>query len=115
MVIAVIAIKRRSRAMSAHLIEQSVRYAALSGLGAAVLAGLFTGGASAFGAIWWISPPSWAVYVVVVGSMLIPTVPLITSIPPSTAARTLALSADGSSVGGDPKRDAGSSYADVIH
>ena len=67
-----------------------VRFAALSGLGAAIFAGLFTGIASAFGATWWTNPPAAAVYAVTALAMLVPAVPLLASVPVATAARDAA-------------------------
>jgi hypothetical protein len=83
----IVTIERRSRWMKSGQAAWWVRYAALSGLGAAIFASLFTGIASAFGAMWWTSPPSPAVYAVDVFQMLIPAIPLLISVPVATAAR----------------------------
>jgi hypothetical protein len=90
MTVLVIVVERHSRQLSDAAVARWVRYAALSGLAAAIVAGLFTGIVSGFGAEWWVNPPPVAVYVVVTLSMLIPAVPLLSSIPPATAARSAA-------------------------
>jgi hypothetical protein len=60
--------------------------ASLAGLAAAFISGLFTGIASGMSAHWWLSPPPWAVYMIVVLSMLIPEAALIASVTPAIAA-----------------------------
>jgi hypothetical protein len=87
----VIVIALHSSQMNNRDVSRWVRYAAVSGLGAAIFAGLFTGIASAFGAGWWINPPVVATYVIVILSILVPAVPLFSSIPTAMAARAAAL------------------------
>jgi hypothetical protein len=89
--IAVIMLARHYRDLESEVMTAKwVRFAALSSLVAAIFCGLSTGAASSLDATWWYKPPSIAVYIVIVLSIIVPAVPLLASIPPVMAARVAA-------------------------
>jgi hypothetical protein len=68
-----------------------VRFATLSGIGSAVLCGLLTGVAAAGSAKMWIYPPASIVYGLVILAIMIPAIPLFSSVPSAMAARVAAM------------------------
>jgi hypothetical protein len=62
-------------------LANSITRAAVTALLVGVATGLLTGIASAASAQWWASPPPWAVYLLVLLSMLVPASALIVGVP----------------------------------
>jgi len=88
MAAAVIIVAFRTRKFDDEKLANPIRWAALTALAAAIISALFTGIASAVPAQWWQHPRTWAVYLVVVLSMLVPAVALIFSVPAAIGAVT---------------------------
>jgi hypothetical protein len=68
------------------MVGKAVRTAALVGLGAAIFSAVFTGVVSGMSAGWWADPPTGAVDLSIVLSMVVPAIALISSVPPAIAA-----------------------------
>lgn len=84
--IAVVIAVIRARGMGEQTVAKAVRIAALTGLGAAIFSATFTGLASTLSASWWAHPPTEAVNITIVLSMVVPAVALVSSVPPAVAA-----------------------------
>jgi hypothetical protein len=70
----------------AKFLTGSVKNAALIALIGAIVSATLTGVAAGFSGTWWITPPSWAVYLIVLLAILVPGIVIIVGVPATIGA-----------------------------